>query len=386
MARGKGKGKSRAQRLTRAMLSNQEPDFSKAQPSDADRKMALINASNWYSKAYGAAEAKEFFIEYLEANKSDKLEAVRKLHKKHVNTTAAWIARLQSRGLILDQQQLDFINGALEKMVASGTSDAEEEAEGETTSHKVNIQTIMREKAGDASGEIDALFDKFFAVDGCPKTFLENNEVLEVLKTFKILPQHVSLISKQWEGLRAEFEEVIEGKDEQLNEAYASYTKKQMKNKLAFAEAVLAQINNYVSLKAATKKVRTRKPVPVEKLVKRLRHCKEFKDASLNLDLVGLPAAKLHGAAEAWVYDTKRRKMHHYVADDYSKSLSVKGNKVIGFDKNQSKVKTLRKPAEQIKNLTGSKPAARKYFDAIKAVSVTPKGSFKTDYIILKAF
>jgi hypothetical protein len=78
--------------------------------------------------------------------------------------------------------------------------------------------------------------------------------------------------------------------------------------------------------------------------------------------------------------------MHHYIADEYSKTLTVKGNTLIGFDPKQSEVKTLRKPAEQIKALTGSKPAARKYFKDIKAVATTPNGRFNDSMIILKAF
>lgn len=261
----------------------------------------------------------------------------------------------------------------------------EEATTEDTSSNRANVQEVMRERASDAQGDIDTRFDAMFA-GKCDKDFLNKDEVVEILKSYNLLPQHIAPIVKHWKNIGDEFEAVIKGKDEDLVEGYASYSKKQMKNMLAFAEQVVSELNDYVSLKAATKKVRVSKPVPVEKLVKRLRHCKVFKDAAQKLDLVGLPPAKLHGATEAWVYDTKHRKMHHYVADDYSKSLSVKGNKVLGFDKNQSEVKTLRKPAEQIKNLTGSKPAARKFFDSIKAVSVAPKGRFSTDLIILKAF
>jgi hypothetical protein len=78
--------------------------------------------------------------------------------------------------------------------------------------------------------------------------------------------------------------------------------------------------------------------------------------------------------------------MHHFVADEYGKTLSVKGNTIIGFDKKLSGVKTLRKPNEQLKAMIGSKPAARKYFDDIKAVHTVPNGRFNSDMIILKAW
>jgi hypothetical protein len=59
---------------------------------------------------------------------------------------------------------------------------------------------------------------------------------------------------------------------------------------------------------------------------------------------------------------------------------------LLGFDSTKSEVKTLRKPAEQLKELMGSKPAARKFFNDIKAVSTTPNGRFNQSMIILKAF
>jgi hypothetical protein len=78
--------------------------------------------------------------------------------------------------------------------------------------------------------------------------------------------------------------------------------------------------------------------------------------------------------------------LHHYIADEYSKSFTVKGSTLLGFDTGKSEVKTLRKPAEQLKEIMGSKPAARKYFTEIKAVATTPNGRFNEAMILLKAF
>jgi hypothetical protein len=113
---------------------------------------------------------------------------------------------------------------------------------------------------------------------------------------------------------------------------------------------------------------------------------KTFKDTATKLDLISIHPTKLHGASEAWVYDTAKRKLHHYIADDYSKAFTVKGNTLLGFDTAKSEIKTLRKPAEQLKEVMGSKPAARKYFNDIKAVATTPNGRFNEGMIILKAF
>jgi hypothetical protein len=261
-----------------------------------------------------------------------------------------------------------------------------EDTDGEEKPKKVvNIQEIMREKADEALGDIEALFDEFIDAK-CPKDFSVNQKVVGALTTRNVLPQHMATAIKRYQRLLDEHLEVQEGKCDQLNEGYSHYSKMQIRYTINFIEDVIAAMNGYIGLKQAAKKPRAKKAVPVERVVAKLKHCKSFKDETLKLELVGLSPVKLHESTEAWVYDTAKRKMHHYVADDYSKCLMVKGNTIIGFDKKESGIKSLRKPVEQIKALMGSKPAARKYFKEIKAVEAVPNGRFNTGMIILKAF
>lgn len=261
-----------------------------------------------------------------------------------------------------------------------------EETEGEAKPKKVvNIQEIMREKADEALSDIELIWDEFVDA-GYPKDFNLNRRVMSALESRNVLPQHIANAIKYWNSLLDEFVEAQAGKDEQLVEAYSNLGKMQMRYAIKLIEEVVAELNGYIALKKIVKKPRAKKAVPVEKVVAKLKHCKSFKDDALKLELTGLSPVKLHEATEAWVYDTKKRKMHHYVADSYSKCLMVKGNTVVGFDKKESGMKTLRKPVEQIKALMGSKPAARKYFKEIKAVEAVPNGRFNTDMIILKAF
>jgi hypothetical protein len=75
------------------------------------------------------------------------------------------------------------------------------------------------------------------------------------------------------------------------------------------------------------------------------------------------------------------------VADEYSKTFSVKGTTLLGFDNIKSQTKTLRKPAEQIAQILKlGKPAGRKYFSDIRAVATTPNGRTNENMIILKAW
>lgn len=363
-----------------------EPDFSVTQPESDNRQLVMTKAYNWYSHFYTVKEAKDFLIRYLEDNKANKetVKYVRKAPDSSMSPSAGWTARCATRGLILDQSQLEHIQKTVDKLVAIAKPITTAEDAPAKPVNRVNIQEIMREKANDAGAEIEEMFDNFI-LDGCKNIAIEK-KVLAEFSSRNVLPQHVAFYIKRWETIRNECNEVLQGKCPQLKEAYASYSKTQLKNKVKFCEIVLAELNGYVSLKQTTKKVRARKPVPVEKIVSKLKYCKNFKDEAQKLDLVSIHPSKLHNSTEAWVYDTRKRKMHHYVADNYSKVLLVKGNTLLGFDKKESGMKTLRKPTEQIKALTGSKPAARKYFKDIKAVEAIPNGRFNADMVILKAF
>jgi hypothetical protein len=59
----------------------------------------------------------------------------------------------------------------------------------------------------------------------------------------------------------------------------------------------------------------------------------------------------------------------------------------VGFDVTQTVQKTLRKPAEQLKEiLTGGKPAARKVFKDTRSTEIKFNGRGSENLIILKAW
>jgi hypothetical protein len=367
-------------------------------PRRGVNRFSLMPTDNWDKARFFAhydLERKDCGTkvkEYIKKNfDKDVLTKVNRLPDWKVDMNSHWAATAHllevNPDLVPDGYKTGLVKW-IETLALEGAAltSKKEETEGEEKPKKtVNIQEIMREKADEALGDIEALFDEF--VDsGYSKDFSVNKKVVGALSSRNVLPQHMASAIKRYQRLLDEYLEVQAGKCEQLNEGYANYSKMQLRYAIKVIEDIIAEMNGYISLKQVSKKPRAKKVVPVERIVAKLKHCKSFKDDALKLELVGLSPVKLHQCAEAWVYDTAKRKMHHYVADDYSKCLMVKGNTVIGFDKKESGMKTLRKPVEQIKALMGSKPAARKYFKEIKAVEAVPNGRFNAGMIILKAF
>jgi hypothetical protein len=350
------------------------------QPDEDKRRVALMRSFTWYNRFYGKKDAKELMSQYLDLNnRPGDAKALRKVHENEFLLTLCWLARMKLRGLELTEHEEMTLENEIVRLLLVVNKPEEIKAEVDT-SNRPNIQDILREKAKEAAGELEGVFDEFI-IEGKTKT-----KTMDLVSKFNVMPQHISLIADIWKKKQTEFNDLQEGSDKQLIEGYSHLTKIQVRNIVKFIEQVLTDLNAYISVKKASKAPRQRKAVPVEKVVAKLKYLKTFKDVASKLDLTSISPVKLHGASEAWVYDTAKRKLHHYIADEYSKAFTVKGNTLLGFDTTKSEVKTLRKPGEQIKEVMGSKPAARKFFNDIKAVATTPNGRFNEGMIILKAF
>jgi len=360
------------------------------QPVLEKRSFVLGKAFNWYNYFCSNKEAKQFIVDYLtQIGDTAAAKKINRVPDNKIIATYGWLARFSHRGLeLLDKEKtrlMTEINKMIESQILEPTSEEEaEKVEAEET-NKVNIQTVMRERASDVSGELQGYLDEYIK-DGCKPNVDYTSKVVNQLSEKNILPQHISIVLEPWTTIKEEMVEVQKGEDEQLVEGYSHLSKTQLKNTIKFIDQIIGNINSYVTLKQTTKAKRAKRPVSVEKQVSKLKYLRKFIDEKTKLNLVSIEPTKLQNSTEAWVYDTAKRKLYHFVADEMSKCLIVKGNTLLGFDTKESEAKILRKPEEQLKQITGSKPAARKYFKEIKAVPTTPNGRFNAAMIILKAF
>ena len=203
------------------------------------------------------------------------------------------------------------------------------------------------------------------------------------MRGLNISPNMVCTVSVVWELRLAEFNEVLEGTDADLVEGYSHLTKIQLKQCVKFCETVINDCGSYVQLKKVERKPRAKKAVSPEKTTRKFKFLKEFDELTLKSE----PVTKLVNASEAWLYDTAKRKLIHVMADSHIGTFTVKGSAIIGFDTLATVQKTLRKPAEQLKLITGSgKPAARKAFVEIKATETKYNGRGNENLIILWAW
>ena len=359
-----------------------EPEW-KVQPAEENRAGLLAGAFYWYNYHYGKKDARDMLCHYLEHNGRTKdAKTMRGVPDSQMRLTPAWVCRMTLIGLELKPHEQENINGQLDEMLNTKqeAEKAQLEVDADYAVTKLTIQDHLREKVSDCCGELESMFDDF--IDAGAKISAEFKP-LALMRGMNISPNMISTVSRVWVIRLDEFNEVIEGKDDQLVEGYSYLTRVQLRNCVKFCETVINDCNSYVQLKKVERKPRAKKAVSPEKLTRSFKFLREFADLKLKSE----PVTKLVGASEAWLYDTAKRKLIHVSADSHAGTFSVKGSAVIGFDAQQTVQKTLRKPAEQIKTVTGvGKPAARKAFAAINATETKWNGRGNDNLIILRAW
>ena len=350
------------------------------QPTD-ERFAVLTRAFNWYNYFYGKKEAKDFVCHYLEAHdRSRDAKKIRSLPDSQIRTTTGWLARMSLMGLQLDEHEQIKLDNLVNELLVLKDPVKEEVVADEAATAKPNIQDRLREKVSECIGELEGSFDEFIASGA---RLNADYKPVSIMRSMNIAPQMVYLIKDVWAKKLIEFEEVVEGRDADLVKAYDYMTKTQLKNCVKFCELVLSDCGSYVQIKKVERKPRKVKPATPEKKAAKFKICLEFAE----LKLKSLPAAQLVNKTEAWLYDTKKRKLIHLVADEYAKEFTVKNNSIIGFSTAETLQKTLRKPAEQLKLITGAgKPAARKAFKDIKATETAWNARGSENLIVLKAW
>jgi len=357
-----------------------EPDW-KFQPTEENRISAFSKAFAWYNYHYGKRDAKDMLCQYLDVNhRSKDAKTMRGIPDSQIRLTPAWVCRMTLMGLTLNEHEQCIIDEQIASMLKIKQEVKKVIDEAETAVARLTIQDHLREKVSECAGELEGMFDDFIAAGA--KMSADWKPIAQI-RGMNISPNMVGIIADIWKIRLAEFEEVLEGTDADLVEGYGHFTKNQIKQCVKFIEQVIADCGNYVQIKKVERKPRAKKAVSPEKLSAKFKYLKDFAE----LKLTSVVPAQLVGAAEAWLYDTKKRKLIHVMADAHLGTVSVKGSAIVGFDVTQTVQKTLRKPAEQLKELlSGGKPVARKVFKDIKATETKFNGRGNDNLIILKAW
>jgi hypothetical protein len=356
-----------------------EPTW-KTQPTEG-RISAFSHAFSWYNYFYGKKDARDMIVNYLEAHgRKDDVRTLRRIPDSSIRLTTGWLCRMSQVGLELTDHEQIKLDNLLREILESKQDEEVAEVPVDDSVPRITIQDRLREKVSECAGELDGLFDDFVASGA--KLNADYKPVV-LMRSLNIAPQMVNDIRQIWTRKQAEFDAAVEGKDADLVQGYSFLSKVQLRNCVKFCELVISDCGAYVQIKKVERKPRKVRAVPPEKRAAKFKILAEFAE----LKIKGLPAASLVDKAEAWLYDTKKRKLIHVVADSHAQAFTVKSNSIIGFSTVESQQKTVRKPADVLRALgAAGKPAARKIYKDLTTTETPFNGRGTENLIILKSW
>ena len=348
----------------------------------------VINAYNWYNYFYDADQAKAWIVEYLkEFYKTEKelIKNVNRIDSNHCSTTG-WCCRILLLGGNLSQELQDrniarirsLADSAARASTDSSSSNGEGTSKEEGSTEKevkqvISIQERVTNRANDLIADIEGHLDNFYR-DGTmfkPVDWLAQQDVK---------PMIAQKIADHYKPLYAEIFDALNGKDDQLREAYSSWKKPKLKAYMEFVRSIISAAETRATIVKATRKPRKKKEKPASALVSKLKY--KVKDDTLKLD--SIDPKQIIGCNQLWIFNTKYRTLGVYNAMGPA-GLSVKGSSIVGYDEKTSIVKKLRKPTEQLNKLMqGGKIVLRKFMEDIKCKSKEATGRINNEVVLLR--
>lgn len=374
-----------------AKYLGEEPDLSLGVgKTEDDIKWQFAGAFNWYSHTCDSEKARQWIVQYAENSPSysdEDIEAI-KLSSDFTNT-AGWIARIINRGIDeIPDKYTSYLDNIVKQMLEDGKSKIEaqklklvklqEGRERAKRLQEMKKDELIGELIGELEEQVDLLFENKFKSKFNFASFFEQH---------KVTKEQNQEIKSSFENQIKELEEVLEGEDEQLVEAYDHLAPKEIKALLKFLRAIQDACDEWEA-KAPKENEKTKKPrkprkkkvKPASEIVKRVNYQQESKE----FKLTSIEPTKIIGATQVWVFNTKYRNLGVYNSCD-SSGISVKGSTLKNFDQNTSIEKKLRKPDSVLKSvMEGGKVALRKVLDPIKCKERRLTGRLNKDTIILR--
>jgi hypothetical protein len=361
---------------------------------DENKFLRFFHSSmQYYRMESTGKELKSKVIDWMGKNGYDKktIASFKKTKDNRCSLTVGSIAACLLKGM--PSTRPDFNNGRdtatwlgaeIAKIIDEGKNDIDEEAvkaaeDAKPAVYVPSIQERVREAAYLMTEEIEDAYQSFSQdpENFDPKAF----KILNLLKGKGAKAAHARIIRDFYARDLAELNELASGNGcEQLREGYKHRSRKQIKAFIAFLQEIESACNMLMQEAKVNKKPRKTKAVSKDKLVAKLK----YKKTDEPLKLVSVNPVDIVGAQELWIYNSKTRKLGKYVAEEF-KELGIKGTTITGFSEMKSVQKTLRKPADQLKEFKAAgKVALRKFLEDINAVDTKMNGRINEETILLK--
>jgi molecular chaperone GrpE (heat shock protein) len=361
-----------------------EPDWSEddVNLSDADFDHKLRQSFYYYNYYYSQKDARKNVIEWLKLRPKEytkeQVRAFERTSDKSIPMTACSLIMANVRAnMPLKSRHLEFLSECILDAISKADPEPVEVAtvEDKPVYKAPTIQDRLNEKTSEIIGELEGHYDD------AVRNVKTNFKPYDFLVANNVVQSQIAKYEELYANRASELELARGRTEEQLVEGYKHYKAADFKRIIGWIDDLLAALEQYKSVKKASKKARVKKAPSKEKLIAKLKYAK----TDPVLKIVSINPAEIVGASEVWVFNIKTRKLGRYVAGSYQ-TLSVKGTSIVNFDEQKSVSKTLRKPEVALKEFAkAGKVQLRKFLDDIKATETKMNGRINPDVVLLKA-
>lgn len=238
---------------------------------------------------------------------------------------------------------------------------------------------IIEEKTNNFITEIDSNIDQFFLKEKPIKDIMEIS-IYQRLRVDNAPYNMAKTLFDFYSPTYQEINQLVNDKDEDLNEAYEGLSIKERKQLLEFMKSLVDDTEKYMLAKKAVRKTRTKKPRNANKQVEKMQYLKE----SAEFKLMSVDPINIIGSMRVYTFNTKNRVLTELVCRR-KEGFEVKGTTLQAFDVDVSRAIKLRKPEESLPVVLNEQPTRiNKMISSLTTKPTAANGRINKDTIILR--
>lgn len=291
--------------------------------------------------------------------------------------TLASAKRMIARGFKLSEKSLDTIQKMQDEFNSRIQKSTPVSATATASETRTKIEGGIKSRIDYFIAELEGAIDDYVLA---PKNQGAFNPY-EWMQKNEVKPLHAKAIAEYFRKIVREPLLAENGKDEELSEAYSTYSKPRLRGLITFIANIIKDAERLATNQKAARKPRAKKAPSADKVVSKLN----YKDSDDKLKIKSIAPTNVLGATQLWVYNTKTRKLGVYRCSD-PKGLGIKGSSLTNYSEADSISKTLRKPEKILGQvLAAGKVELRKMMSEINSKESLLNGRINGDTVILRA-
>lgn len=332
---------------------------------------------NWANEVLEAEQLKENFLEWANNNKVS-VSDIKSLPPYRFFSVGK-LTRLANKNVPISDTVTNWINKHIDDMRQIYKNEREREA-----LEKARLLEISDAKTvSKAQRDIWILSEEIYKLLDLKN--VKTEDVQKICTSLEVTPASAKTVFDDFSVTLTETNETLKSVGKARLGAYKTFLQAFAKDLTTVITVLNSLVTNLDNAKAAVRKPRkprAKKAKDPAVLVTSLK----FKATDKDLSLSSIAPTSIIGAKALMIFNCHTRKFGIFYASTVE-GLSVKGTTILNFDEKKSISKTLRKPNEQIVDLTGGtlKQGEIK-LRAIKAVDIPLKGRINEDVLLLKVY